>query len=345
METKQYKYLVRTFCATYNQASYIQETMSGFTSQQTTFPVVSVIVDDASTDDTPKAIRQYLEVNFDLSDPEVAYEKETDYAHVIYARHKTNTNCYFAVLFLKENHYSQRKSRAPYVTEWTDTAKYLAFCEGDDFWTDPLKLQKQVDFLETHPDYNLVCHNWNLLREGQFLPSPAHQLYKEPFAFTFDSLPWVWITKTLTTMYRQVLDFQWMANQFKYSRDVHMVYYALKGSKGYYMPEVMATYRIVDSGVWSKVDNNKKNKITYELYKEFYAYESNKALRKRYMNATLAYYNGLAFGKKTWWHLATNAKLYFEALRNISDAKDLVFCLGGLVPTSLVKWVMRKFRV
>ena len=81
------------------------------------------------------------------------------------------------------------------------------------------------------------------------------------------------------------------------------------------------------------------------LYKELYQHEPNKAVRKRYMNATLAYYNGLAFGKGTWWHFATNAKLYFEALHHISDAKDLVFCLGGLVPTAVVKWVMKTFKV
>ena len=111
------------------------------------------------------------------------------------------------------------------------------------------------------------------------------------------------------------------------------------------MPEVMGTYRVVDSGIWSKVDANKKNFTTYALYKELYSYEPNKAVRKRYMNATLAYFNGLAYGKKTWWHLGTNAKLYFEALRNISDAKDIIFCLGGLVHPDLVKWVMHKFRI
>ena len=68
---------------------------------------------------------------------------------------------YFAVVYLKENHYSQKKSKAPYLTEWEDT-KYIALCEGDDYWTDPLKLQKQVDFLERHPDYSLCCHRFKI---------------------------------------------------------------------------------------------------------------------------------------------------------------------------------------
>ena len=97
--------------------------------------------------------------------------------------------------------------------------------------------------------------------------------------------------------------------------------------------------------MWSEHDANERNKTTYGLYKELYQFEGTKAVRKRYMNATLAYFNGLAFGRKTWWHFWKNAKLYFEALRNISDAKDIVFCLGGLVPTQLVKWVMKTFKV
>ena len=339
-----YRYLVRAYCATYNQAAYITQVMDGFVMQQTNFPFVCVIADDASTDGEQEVIKQYVNQYFDFQNTEVAYEKNMDYGQVFYAQHKTNKNCYFAVILLKENHYSQGKSRDPYITEW-DNIKYITYCEGDDFWIDPLRLQKQVDFLESHSDYNLVCHNWNILKDGELLPSPVHDLYKEPFSFTFATLPWIWITKTLTIMYRKdVMDFS-VLKQFKWARDVHLVYYALKDSKGYFMPEIMATYRVVDSGVWSKVDANKKNFTTYALYKELYQHEPNKAVRKRYMNATLAYFNGLAFGKKTWWKLGTNAKLYFEALRNISDAKDLVFCLGGLVPTSLVKWVMRTFKV
>lgn len=342
---KDYKYFVYTFCATYNQSAYIVKTMDGFAMQKTDFPFVCVIADDASTDAEPSIIRDYLYEHFDMSDTAVAYEKQMDYGQVFYAQHKENKNCYFAVILLKENHYSQKKSRAPYVKEWTDPSKYFAYCEGDDYWTNPDKLQKQVDFLETHPDYNLVCHNWNILSNGKQRPALTHQKYANSFGFTFATLPWIWMTKTVTLMYRKAAVDEAALRQYQYARDVHLVYYALKDSKGYYMPEIMATYRVLDSGIWSKVDPNKKKFTTYALYKELYEHEPNKAVRKRYMNATLSYYNGLAFGKKTWWHFGTNAKLYFEALRNISDAKDVIFCLGGLAPTAVVQWVMKKFKI
>ena len=304
-------------CFSYNQERYIGKTLEGIVTQQTNFPFVVVVIDDASTDNNANIIRDY----------------EAKYPDIVKA------------VYLTENHYRLNKPKRPYVQPWEDQAKYVAYCEGDDFWTDTHKLQKQVDFLESHPDYTMVCHNWNVLNGDRTYPSEVQKKYSQAFTFTFATLPWVWITKTLTLMCRRdAIDYD-ILKQFKLARDVHIVYYALKKGLGYFMPDVMATYRITDGGIWSKVDANRKNKLTYDLYKELYSFEPNKAVRKRYMNATLAYYNGLAFGKNTWWHFGTNAKLYFEALRNISDAKDLIFCLGALVPTRLVKWVMKTFKV
>ena len=107
----------------------------------------------------------------------------------------------------------------------------------------------------------------------------------------------------------------------------------------------MACYRMHEGGIWSQHDANEKNKTTYLLYKELYEHEQVTPVRKRYMNATLAYFNGLAFGKNTWYKFKTNTELYFEALKNISNIKDFCFCLGGLVPTSVVKFIMRTFKI
>jgi glycosyltransferase involved in cell wall biosynthesis len=151
-------YLVRVSCMTYNQSAYITDAMNGFTMQQTDFPFVCTIVDDASTDGEQEVIRNYLKEQFDLQNTSVSSEKDTDYGHVTFAQHKTNKNCFFAVILLKENHYSQKKSKALYLTEWMDT-KYVALCEGDDYWTDPLKLQRQVDFLEMNVAYSASAEN------------------------------------------------------------------------------------------------------------------------------------------------------------------------------------------
>ena len=163
------EYLVCVRCMTYNHINYIKDALHGFVIQQTSFPFVCAIIDDASTDGGQRVVKEYLRDCFDLQDSSVAYEKDTEYGHVTFARHKTNKNCYFAVIYLKENHYSQNKSKAPYLTEWMDT-KYVALCEGDDYWTDPLKLQKQVDILEADETLMAVVTNTKVVdKEGNEL--------------------------------------------------------------------------------------------------------------------------------------------------------------------------------
>ena len=125
------KYLVCVRCYTYNQSRYITDALNGFVMQQTSFPFVCTIVDDASNDGEQETIKQFVEDNFDVHDISVAYEKDTDYGHIMFAQNKTNKNCFFAVIYLKENHYSQRKGKARYLIEWNN-AKYMALCEGDD---------------------------------------------------------------------------------------------------------------------------------------------------------------------------------------------------------------------
>ena len=153
--------MVCTRCLTFNHASFIVDAMNGFTMQITTFPVISVIVDDASTDGEPDVIRRYLADNF-LSPFLV---EETDDYILISARHKTNSNCVFAVYLLKYNHYSVNKTKEPYFSRWQRESKYIALCEGDDYWVNPEKLQTQVCFLETHSEYIMTCSKAGLFSE------------------------------------------------------------------------------------------------------------------------------------------------------------------------------------
>ena len=154
MEYPKFKVCVR--CSTFNQAKYIEDTMNGFVMQQTDFPFVCCIVDDASTDGEQDVIKKYMDMHFDYSPNSVSFEKETDYAYIHYAQHKENKNCYFAVLFLKENHYSKKMGKIQYLAEWRESCKYEALCEGDDYWINSSKLQKQADILNDFEDVILV---------------------------------------------------------------------------------------------------------------------------------------------------------------------------------------------
>ena len=151
----QYHWMVCVRCITYNHAPYITEALEGFAMQQTSFPYVCCIIDDASTDGEQEIIKRYLENNFDQYDINTCRYEETDDYFLFFAHHKTNLNCYFAVLYLKYNHYSKpgcNQRKLKYIAEWNKTAKYYALCEGDDYWIDSNKLQKQVEYMDSNPE-------------------------------------------------------------------------------------------------------------------------------------------------------------------------------------------------
>lgn len=123
--------IVAVFCMTFNQAAFIRQTIEGFLMQQTNFPFIVVLHDDASTDGTIEIIKEYQTKYPDIIKP--IFEESNLYSKVGYQG-------VFKVIVPQLN------------------AKYVAICDGDDYWIDPLKLQKQVDFLESHPDYSMCFH-------------------------------------------------------------------------------------------------------------------------------------------------------------------------------------------
>ena len=154
--------LVAIHCATYNHGPYIRQCLDGFSMQKTEFPFLAVVVDDASTDEEQEILRDYISSELDSA---TLQTEETDEYIMVIATHKNNPNCTFVIYFLKYNHYSINKSRRPYFIVWDNVVKYIAPCEGDDYWIDPLKLQKQVGFLEENPDFTMVCNRTKLYSE------------------------------------------------------------------------------------------------------------------------------------------------------------------------------------
>lgn len=122
--------LVSISCITFNHAPYLRECFEGFLMQQTAFKFEVVVHDDASTDGTREVIEEYTEKHPDIFVP--MYQTENQYSKGIRG------------MMARFNFPRCR-------------GKYIALCEGDDYWTDPFKLQKQVDFLESNPDFAL-CH-------------------------------------------------------------------------------------------------------------------------------------------------------------------------------------------
>lgn len=279
---KQCDYMVCVKCLTFNQASYVKDTLDGFCMQETTFPYVCAIIDDASTDGEQAVINDYLHANFDLTDNSIFREEDNKDYVLRYARHKNNNNCYFAVLFLKYNHYN-KKYKDPYIVEWTSRSRYMALCEGDDYWTSKYKLQKQVDFLESHNNYVLTCHRYSIYDQeaDRFESDGNDALFKNGEDLSFDLWVKKWITKTLSLVFRTEAAKEYY-NYPGIKRDTVFVYFILKNGLGYCFNENMGVYRRSNNGVCGKKDNETNAMARLLIRKELYEYERNAFTRQMY---------------------------------------------------------------
>ena len=266
--------IVYVSCATYNQSQYIIDTLDGFCKQQTNFPFVCGIIDDASTDGEPEVIQKYIEDNFELDNNEIVRFSEDDNCKRLFARHRNNLNCYFVVVFLKYNHYSIKKTRLPYIAEWREKAKYIAMCEGDDYWTDSLKLQKQVDFMESHPENSLCfCNNIKLYPDGreEMVPRYPNDMESCPISDLIREGGGAMSTHTI--MYRNSLyvPYNTWAKNCPVGDLPMMLSLAAKGKVGF-LSDVVGVHRFEAKGSWTvsiSEDTKRKRKLNADIIKMY----------------------------------------------------------------------------
>lgn len=286
MSMKYPKFKLFVQCNTFNHSRFITETLNGFVIQKTDFPYICCIVDDASTDGEQNVIRKFVEENFDLKDDSTHFDKETDYAFITYAKHRSNSNCYFAVLYLKYNHYSISKSIMPYLEEWRECCTYEAPCEGDDYWTHPEKLQKAVDFLESNSKCSVWCHRFRIFHEERnslMNDDKAYLFDGNKGGFSFSSGFKHFMTQNLCVVYRICdLDEFWAFPGMK--TDAVRGHFLLKKGDGYCHNEYMAVYRLNANSVWSEISVKNKVLWNYKMYKQLYDYELDKESRRAYFS-------------------------------------------------------------
>ncbi|MBP2241865.1 glycosyltransferase involved in cell wall biosynthesis [Cytobacillus eiseniae] len=261
--------LVSINCITYNHEKYIAACMDGFLKQKTSFDFEIIIGEDCSTDQTRKMIEEYMKqfpgkIKLITSDSNVGW---------------------------REN-----EKRVFHASK----GKYIAICEGDDYWTDPYKLQKQVDYMESHPECSLCFHaaiivNENGKRSGEVSRPYTHSKISP----TVDMITGGGgFCPTASLLFKK----ESMENLPGFYQDAPVGDYPLQmilASQGYayYMDEEMSAYRVGVSGSWTnqlfsgenaaeKIANVKKGEILLlEQFDQYtnkkYTFEIKRTIRMR----------------------------------------------------------------
>jgi len=230
---------------TYNHEAFVAEALDSFLMQETDFPFEIVIDDDCSTDNNAKVIQPYID----------------KYPNIF------NANLRSVNVGMQENGEGNLK-RAK--------GKYIALCEGDDYWTDPLKLQKQVDFLEGNEGYSMVFHNAELhdyFTDGTMKKSLFNELVTS-CDYSADMILDRHSVATASVVFRNLKQYKYLEKNFWFPvGDTPLFITCAAHGKVYYMVEVMSVYRRVLGGMMKSAafQNIKTNPLWIRYYKQLYA--------------------------------------------------------------------------
>lgn len=239
--------LVSIQCLVYNHEPFLRQCLDGFVMQQTTFPFEAIVHDDASTDGSAAIIREYAEKYPDIIKP--IYETENQYS-----KHN-GTDSIFRLMV---------------DAAMSPNSKYIALCEGDDYWTDPHKLQMQVDVLENHVECTIVFSsvktidrdgnelNWSIPQRPYLIPEGVLTLDDYMFSEFYHGS---WTFHTSTFVYKRCC--------LKLHNELHKTVYknypygdqplllsCLFQGKGFYIPKVTGYYRVLSGGYNSRISDN-----------------------------------------------------------------------------------------
>ncbi|MFW5450899.1 MAG: glycosyltransferase [Methylophagaceae bacterium] len=230
-------------CATYNHEKFVEEALKGFLIQQTDFPFEILIHDDASTDGTTEIIREW----------------QKQYPLII------------KPVFQTENQFSTGKKIRQILVSYTK-GKYIAVCDGDDYWTDPNKLQIQFNFLESNPDYVVSGHDiYYIDAAGQkFKDTRLQSKYKRDFSGDDVIKGKAWLPN-MSCLYRNVITKFPAERSMVKNGDIFTL--SLLGHFGrskYHDGIKPAAYRVHSGGIWSMVP--KRDRLDAQINTHFWMY-------------------------------------------------------------------------
>ena len=246
--------IVSICCIAYNQEKYIRQCLDSFMMQKTNFKFEVLINDDASTDGTADIIREYEQKYPDIIKP----------------------------IYQTQNQWSKGISVGATFNYPRVKGKYIAMCEGDDYWTDQYKLQKQFDIMEANPEYSICFHDVQVTHESKKREDyifPTKKIKENCSEFNFDNLLFQNFIQTNSVMYR-------VSSYPEFWKDIpsniipgdwylHLMF-ASKG-KIKYIKETMSVYRRNQGGVWNDIYENfqkhvcrfciRETNMYYQVYK------------------------------------------------------------------------------
>lgn len=278
--------LVSICCITYNHAPFIRKALEGFLMQQAPSCVPQgakmsdwceiLIHDDCSTDGTTEIVKEYAAKYPDLIFP----------------------------LYEEENQYSQGKENVIDMYNYGRArGRYIAYCEGDDYWTDSYKLQKQVDFMDSHVDYSVCFHcfrNYIVDKDVFVVNTQPTQLIKQYGAIDgmdidMDTYFSGWLTQPLTMLFRVSMYNFDVRKKYKHFRDMHDIYYLLKAGKCRLMNFDGGVRNVHSGGIASAISREKYCEISLPMDGEFYWKTRDKFAKRQYMETldecVQVYYN------------------------------------------------------
>lgn len=248
------KPLVSICCITYNHEEFIGQAIESFLAQETDFAFEILIHDDASTDNTAEIIEEY----------------RMQYPELIFPIYQT------------ENQYSKGVSISATYNWPRARGKYISMCEGDDYWTDPYKLKKQVDLLEDNPDYSGCAHRFKSLKNGIIETSNINNIKN---TYTLEDLAQRIPFQTATFIFQK--DLLHIPSEYLPYISSHFIFMLLAEEGNiYFMNDYMSVHRVHDGGVYSGLNQMQKleKSVKSKYHRINYFQDRNKKVAKILQN-------------------------------------------------------------
>ena len=235
------KPVVSVCCTTYNHEPYIAKAIDGFLMQETNFPFEILIRDDCSTDKTAEILKQYA----------------GKYPQII------------RPVFEKENTFSKGVKPMPQLYKIAQ-GKYIAICEGDDYWTDSLKLQMQVDFLEENDEYVVTYASVEAFDENGIIKGYVGGVIRDLESVELQKASPI---NTLTACFRNVV--KELPSEFQCTKFGDLFLWSLLGQygKGKYLSDIKPSkYRITSTGAFSGQTKQRRKEMSLFTNSALYSY-------------------------------------------------------------------------